>query len=258
MGIGSGGERLCRNKQVRADVLEAAVWDDVCGLLQDPDRLAAEYQRRLDEKTAGPKGQGRAQTESLIQKVQRGIGRLIDAYGEGLVDKEEFEPRIRAFKERLARLEEQAKQQAQLESQEQDLRLVIGRLQDFAERIRGNMAEADWTTRREIIRTLVKRIEIDGDEVRVVYRVDLAPFAEGPQRGLLPDCRSHWCAPSCGPIRARTRWSLPSLARTALSLAGRDPGEATRTLLVYYPTESVTRSFGSGLSLFGGNNQAWT
>jgi Recombinase zinc beta ribbon domain len=44
-----GGERVCTNRQVRTDLLEQAVWQQVCALLQDPSRLAQEYQRRLQE-----------------------------------------------------------------------------------------------------------------------------------------------------------------------------------------------------------------
>jgi site-specific DNA recombinase len=190
-----GGERLCQNKQVRTDLLEEAVWDDVDALLKEPGRLEAEYRRRLDNKTSDKEAKERAQSESLIQRVKRGIARLIDAYGEGLVDKEEFEPRIRQLKERLTRLQEQAKAQEELEAQEQQLRLVIGQLQDFAGRVKEDLGQADWSTRRDVIRALVKRIEIDGKEVRVVYRVDLSPFADGPAGGRLPDCgRGHLTA----------------------------------------------------------------
>ena len=31
-----GGERICHNKQVRTDLLEEAVWQDVCSLLENP------------------------------------------------------------------------------------------------------------------------------------------------------------------------------------------------------------------------------
>ena len=127
--------------------------------------------------------------ESLIQKVKRGIGRLIDAYGEGLMDKEEFAPRIRRFRERLTRLEAEQQQQQELEKQERELRLVIGQFQEFADRIKEDIAGAPWSTRRNVIRTLVKQVEVDNQEVRVVYRVSLSPFVEGPERGSLPDCR---------------------------------------------------------------------
>src|SRR4051794_40458337 len=45
-----GGQRLCWNKQVRADLLDAAVWEDVRGLLSEPERIRAEYERRRGEK----------------------------------------------------------------------------------------------------------------------------------------------------------------------------------------------------------------
>ena len=42
-----GGQRLCWNKQVRTDVLDAAVWDDVRRLLSEPERVRAEYEPEL-------------------------------------------------------------------------------------------------------------------------------------------------------------------------------------------------------------------
>ena len=187
-----GGQRLCRNKQVRTDMLEEAVWKDVCSLLREPERVEQEYQRRLSGESSAKEHKGKEQLEGLLQKVKRGIARLIDAYSEGLLDKSEFEPRVRRAKERLAELEKQAKVQADLEEQQRELRLVIGRLQEFAERVREGLNGADWSTRREIIRTLVKRVEIGDDDVRVIYRVDVSPFVEGPEGGRLPYCwRSH-------------------------------------------------------------------
>jgi site-specific DNA recombinase len=184
-----GGQRICGNKQVRTDVLEEAVWNDVCALLNDPAKVAQEYQRRLTGKSSRSGARSGASATKLIQKVKRGIARLIDAYEEGLLHKGEFEPRIRSAKERLAKLEAEAQAQAQEETQEQELRLVIGHLQEFAERVRSGLADADWSTRREIIRALVKRVEVNKEEVRVVYRVSPCPFVDSPNGGILQDCR---------------------------------------------------------------------
>jgi site-specific DNA recombinase len=46
-----GGQRICWNKQVRTDMLEEAVWKDVCALLSDPTKVTQEYQRRLQGKS---------------------------------------------------------------------------------------------------------------------------------------------------------------------------------------------------------------
>ena len=121
---------------------------------------------------------------------------MIDAYSDGLLDKGEFEPRIRHAKERLAELESQARAQADLEVQQRELRLVIGRLQEFAQRVAEGLNAAGWSARREIIRMLVKRIEIGEEDARVVYRVDASPFVKGPEGGLLPHC---WRSPFTSP-----------------------------------------------------------
>lgn len=42
-----GGERICDNLQVRTDRLDQLVWDEVSLLLENPQRLEQEYQRRL-------------------------------------------------------------------------------------------------------------------------------------------------------------------------------------------------------------------
>jgi site-specific DNA recombinase len=54
------------------------------------------------------------------------------------------------------------------------LSLVIGRLEDFARRVRERMSKVDWFMQRELIRLLVKRVEIDHDDVNVVFRIDSA------------------------------------------------------------------------------------
>src|SRR5262249_29475568 len=66
-----GGERVCRGRQVRSDMLDAAVWEDVRSLLSDPERLRAEYERRLGR--PGPGG-GRGGGE-VAAVIPRGRGR---------------------------------------------------------------------------------------------------------------------------------------------------------------------------------------
>ena len=90
-----GGQRLCWNKQIRTDMLDAAVSEDVRGLLSEPERVRVEYERRLRGAETGP-GQEVEHLSKLMRNVKLMISRLIDAYGGGLIDKPEFEPRISA------------------------------------------------------------------------------------------------------------------------------------------------------------------
>jgi site-specific DNA recombinase len=98
------------------------------------------------------------------------------------------------MRERLMQIEAQAQQIKDEASLERELTLILGRLDEFAARIKRGLHEADWLTRREIIRALVvKRVEIDQEQVRVVFRVNppppASPLPSEKDAQSLPHCR---------------------------------------------------------------------
>jgi site-specific DNA recombinase len=193
-----GGERVCTNPQVRTDLLDLTVWREVSGLLAHPERVAEEYQRRLQAPTSGTR-QAQATLETQLGKVRQGVARLIDSYAEGLLEKHEFEPRITRLRQRIAALEEQRQQLLDEAAVQTELRLIIGRLEDFATQIDTGLAEADWLRKREMIRALVKRVEVTQDQVNVVFRVDSYQGESDPEKKSLQLCRgsgypSLWCS----------------------------------------------------------------
>jgi site-specific DNA recombinase len=175
-----GGHRVCANTQVRTDLVEIAVWHEVCQLLQDPQRLEREYHRRGHVRPRGAKWETPESLRAQIIKLQRGMARLIDGYAEGLIEKAEFEPRIKRVKQRVTILEDQVKQLADEALQQRELKLLIGQLEEFVTKVQRNLATADWAMKREIMRALVRRVEIDKQEVTVVFRVGPDPSGSRP------------------------------------------------------------------------------
>ena len=182
-----GGQRVCWNKQCRTDLLDKAVWEDVSSFLEDPQRLKAEYERRRDDRQQAA-GADYEQLQRLVSKVKGNISRLIDAYQEGLLSKGEFAPRLRQAKERLAKLQAEADTVVEQQTEEQNLQTLIGQMHEFAARIQSGLKDADWNTRRDVIRALVKRVEIGKEAVRVIYRISPAPFDQGPHGGRSQHC----------------------------------------------------------------------
>jgi site-specific DNA recombinase len=123
-----------------------------------------------------------------LAKARRAIGRLIDSYAEGLIEKPEFEPRIADLRRRAARLEAEVNAQQAAEQQVRSLQRVIGQLDLFAAMVHDRLADADWSTKRDIICTLVKRIEVTADSVRIVFRVEPGSSAPSEPRRNLPYC----------------------------------------------------------------------
>jgi len=101
-----------------------------------------------------------------------GMGRLIDSYAEDLIEQAEFEPRVAGFRQRIGAWDGQITAMRDEAALQSTLSRVIGRLEDFAQRVHGRISEVDWLMQRDLIRTLVKRAEIDQDDVNVVFRID--------------------------------------------------------------------------------------
>jgi site-specific DNA recombinase len=167
-----GGSAVCDNRPVRGDRLEQAVWDRVRALLEAPERVADEYRRRLQaaQNTATEPDEVAA-LDRRMAALRRGIGRLIDSYAEGVIERAEFEPRIAGLKARLAQLEQRRQMVAEAAGAERELTLIIGRLEEFAAKIGAGLDGLDWSGRQAIIRALVRRIEIDGDQIEIIFRV---------------------------------------------------------------------------------------
>ena len=178
-GFRFSGTAVCDNPQVRSDPLEQVVWDRVRSLLEIPSRVEEEYHRRLAQAREVGQPDEAAQLDRQMTSLQRGIGRLIDSYAEGLIDRLEFEPRIAGLKARLLGLRERHQSAVETAEAERELTLIIGRLEEFAAKVRGRLEELDFTGKRDIIRILVRRVEIDTSHIEIVFRVPPASCGSG-------------------------------------------------------------------------------
>ncbi|WP_353272702.1 recombinase family protein [Wolbachia endosymbiont (group A) of Urophora cardui] len=170
-----GGNKMCNNRMIRTDVLDVAVWEEVKYLLKNPTRILEEYKRRLSEIKKSPLDQKSDFLEKKEDQLNCGIARLIDGYTQGYINEEEFKPRIKAMKQTLQMIGEQKKKIFDQKRLEQDLTLVVTTLEEFSSSVNSSLDNADWLTRRDIIRTLVKRIEINHEDVHIVFRVKELP-----------------------------------------------------------------------------------
>ncbi|WP_437911852.1 recombinase family protein [Sorangium sp. So ce302] len=167
-----GTARACNNPSVRAEMLDAQVWDSVRQVLQEPERLEEEWLRRSAADGAAADAQlERAQAERWVVHHQRSLKRLLDAYEAGAICLEELLPRAERLREQIRRAEQAVKEAEDRLSQNAVLSAVVTRLQDFAERVGRGLEHLDWQGRRQLIRTLVARVEIDEEQATVVYRL---------------------------------------------------------------------------------------
>lgn len=180
-GFRFAGGRVCHNPQMRVDPLDAHVWDAVRATLEDPERVLNEWVRRAESDRV--QVERRAQRDAAAQVVtaqERSLTRLLDAYEAGALDLPELTARSDRLKARLTHAREALEQAETQLAEIVTLRAVTGRLEDFAARVRGGLEQLSWEERRDLIRLLVARVEIDPEGATVVFRLPTSPTTGGP------------------------------------------------------------------------------
>lgn len=167
-GYRSGGEAICGNKQVQGKFLETAVSDEVCGLLTNPQKVQADYSDR-NETDISLDNMENLKPQRL--KLQYALERLIDGFTAGLIEKDQFASRIDRAKLRIASLDAEIKESLGDAHRRENLRFATDRLRELASVITPELTSANWHRRREIIRTLVQRIDIETGAIRIIFRV---------------------------------------------------------------------------------------
>jgi site-specific DNA recombinase len=175
-----GPERRCRERQVRADELDAFVYDQVRQVLLRPELLIA-GEAALAGKTKLPDDElCAAQLERLARRadqIDAERRRLADLYQAGLVELGELRRRSRDVAARKARLEAE---RAELTARQQDL-AVENRLRrcvsDFAARVTSGINRLDFDGRQRLLRLVVEQVRVTGWHVEIRLRI---PLNDGP------------------------------------------------------------------------------
>jgi site-specific DNA recombinase len=123
-------------------LLENAVWREICKFLNDPRSLQQE-DRRAAEAASPEIERYRAQ----LLKLQHGIGRLIDSYAGGMIEKDQFTSRMKQTKARIADIEGRLSATSDHIDRQQQLQLLSGRLAELSAHLGPHIENADWSSR---------------------------------------------------------------------------------------------------------------
>jgi hypothetical protein len=114
-------------------------------------------------------------------KQHQGLERLIDSFTEGLFSKNQFTSRIARIRSRIAELDAQIQAHSGDIDQMEHLRLAVARLHELSSTVGPDLADADWHRQREVIRTVVQRIEIGHENIRIIFRLSPDAGRSGPE-----------------------------------------------------------------------------
>jgi site-specific DNA recombinase len=171
-----GQERRCPERNIRADALDEFVFDQIKQALLQPDLLlTGEHTVALtapvpdDELLA-------AELARLGRKVDAADAekrRLVDLYQVGLIELAELQRRAADVSARQREL--QAKRTSLSEQRTALARgnQVHRRIHDFAQQIRGVIAQLDAAQKQQLLRLLIEEVRVTGWHVQIHLRIAL-------------------------------------------------------------------------------------
>src|SRR4051794_8582848 len=167
----AGGEHLrCPERNIRADELDAYVFDQVRRALLQPAQLIAGEHAVIT--TTPPNdddliGAQLAALERRLDQAERERGRLLDAYQAALIELDELTRRTAAL---TARRDQPAAEHAEFTARRADLarenRLRQG-IAGFAKRVLASLDELDFDGRQRLLRLVVEKVRVTGWHVEI-------------------------------------------------------------------------------------------
>ena len=187
--IGHGKDTLARDRacpcpqpRTRVEDLDAAVWDHVKRLLDDPATLAAQFEERAkqadaldaDADAAGQKW------EAQLRRLDREEQRLLDAYQAEAIELDELKKRREQIQIRKQILTMQRDQEQRLRCERQTAKEVWADLRAFCERVRSRLDEATLAERQRILQLLIERVIVGEDALEIRHVIPLGRLKAEP------------------------------------------------------------------------------
>lgn len=175
--------RVCQNRPIRQDYLDEVVWKHVLQLLEDPQLIRAEIRRRIKQiQDSSPTKRRKEAVEKEIIRVDKSIGKLLDAYQEGLIRLEELRRRMPGLRKRQEALNSELSSLENATANQQGFLRLAENLEDFLSRLRKTADSMSVNDRQKILRLLVKEILVDLETIKIKHSIPVT----GPRAGLGP------------------------------------------------------------------------
>ena len=191
------GGSVCDSKPVRQDLLDELVWREVVKLLESPQLIQEELERRLTAaRNASPAKRREDTLQRELARVQKSADRLMTAYQEDLLSLDDLRRRMPELRKREQAIggELSAIQESQLADRAGYLRLAET-ITSFLARLRATAKTLDVSERQRIVQLLVKEILVSNDAIVIHHAI---PAPTGSPAGGRPTSPTGGGRPSVG------------------------------------------------------------
>jgi site-specific DNA recombinase len=166
----------CEGRSIKAQSVEAVVWEHVKALLADPAVLQAQYEHGRGDPAVDVRAeQERERIERKLTALDREVTRLIDAYQADVIELSELSERRGRVEDQGRMLRERQREIVhQRANRENELRLLEG-VEAFCASVRGSLEEPSFEVKQKVLQLVVDRIVVEDSRVVIQHVVPTGP-----------------------------------------------------------------------------------
>jgi site-specific DNA recombinase len=259
--LGSDGYRrlrgpVCANRPIRQDDLDNFVWTEIIRLLEDPELVQAEIdRRRAAARNADPLRKRQEELRREQVRMEKNSERLVTAYQEGLVTLPQLRQRMPALQKQAQAFGSELQSLEMAAVDEAKYLQLAESLGGFRAKLRVRADTLDIASRQQILRLIVKEVLVGTDTITLRHSIPIPQSGPGSNGSPLPPSGVTGSRPNSGyllrsgsrhsALRRPLLWPAPltASARSLLALhyrrlqphpdqlqnrPVRDPGAQTR------------------------------
>jgi site-specific DNA recombinase len=179
---------ICDNRPVRQDLLDEVVWMEIVRLLEDPQLIQSELDRRLQAaQRADPTKRREDALRRNLLRIQKSIERLLTAYQEDIISLDELRQRMPDLRMREQTSQTELQAIADQSAERAACLLLAETVADFLARLRSSAGTLDVSERQRVLRLLVKDILVGDDKIVIRHSI---PLPTSPAGGHSPKADS--------------------------------------------------------------------
>jgi site-specific DNA recombinase len=177
--IGSDGYRrlngpVCTNRPIRQDYLDGFVWKEIIRLLDDPQLIQAEIDRRQQAaRSADPLRKREEELRREQARVEKTSERLVTAYQEGLVTLAQLRQRMPALQKQTQAVESELKSLKMAVLDDAKYLQLAESLGSFRSKLRARADSLETAVRQQILRLVVKEVLIGTDTITLRHSIPI-------------------------------------------------------------------------------------
>jgi site-specific DNA recombinase len=190
--LGSDGYRrlngpLCTNRPIRQDYLDEFVWNEIIRLLDDPELIQAEIDRRQEvARNADPLRNREEELRREQVRVEKIGERLVTAYQEGLVTLPQLRQRMPVLQKQIQAVESELQSLKMAAMDEAKYLQLAESLASFRSKLRVRAEVLAIAVRQQILRLLVKEVLVGVDTITLRHSIPVPQSGPGPNGSPVP------------------------------------------------------------------------